>query len=100
MNYNPSPRVEFCKSPGNVEDHHRAVENISVRLGISTALMEYQQRLARLNTPDLGSCAACHLKMQGVQEFLELFFNLCETSEASPKMDTTNLPGNVRPLKR
>lgn len=98
MNYNPSPRSEFCKSNANVTNHHRVVEDYELRGSLNVALLEYQQRMARLSTPDLGSCAACHLKMQGAHELLEIFFNLCETSQAAPRTDRDNLPGNVRPL--
>lgn len=98
MNYNPSHRVELCQSSEAVTAHHVLVENEILRRHLNVALLEYQQRLYRLTKPDLGSCASCQLKMDGVQEFLELFYNLCETSQASPRTDSTNLPGNVKPM--
>lgn len=100
MNYNPSPREEFCKDSKNVTEHHEVVECDNLRRSINVALLEYQRRTAMLTTPDIGSCASCHLKMQGVHEFVTLFYNLCETSESPPRPSSMNLTGNVRPLPK
>ena len=98
MNYNPSPRAVFCEANDRVSSHHNLVESDQLRKSIDVALLEYQQRLSRLTVTDLGGAATCHLKMMGVQEFLELFYNLCETSQVTPRTDSTNLAGNVKAL--
>lgn len=96
MNYNPSPREAFVKSALNIQAHHRLAESEDLHASLDVALLEYQHRQTRLSAPDLGGCAACHLRMQGVHEFVELFLNLCETTQSAPRTDTTNLAGNIK----
>lgn len=100
MNYNPSPREDFIKDPLRVKEHHQLVEDSFLRRSLEVALLEYQRRQTRLSAPDLGGCAACHLRVQGAQEFLEVFLNLCETSQVTPRVDSTNLSSNVRATER
>lgn len=100
MNYNPSPREDFIKSPANVKAHHAQVESQDLRTSLFVALLEYHRRQTRLSSPDLGGCAACHLRSQGAQEFVDLFLNLCETQQVSPRTDVTNLPGNVSTMPK
>ena len=97
-NYNPGPREEFARTSENVPRHHTVVENPAVRDGLKVALLEYHRRQTKLSAPDLGGCAACHLRSQGAEEFVELFLNLCETQQASPRVDTTNLASNIKPF--
>lgn len=100
MNYNPSPREDFIKSSENVKAHHAVVESAALRTSLFVSLLEYHRRQTRLSAPDLGGCAACHLRAQGAQEFVELFLNLCETQQAAPRTDATNLPSNVSTLPK
>jgi hypothetical protein len=96
MNYNPSPKSEFVKEPQRVKRHHELVEQESLRVALITALLEYQRIQTKLSAPDLGGCAACFLRLQGAQEFVELLLNLAETSAPSAMTDSVNLPGNIR----
>lgn len=99
-NYCPTPREEFIKHNDHVAAHHTVVENAHVRRSIEVALSEYALRQTRLSATDLGGCAACHLRLQGAHEFIRLFYNLCETEQVTPRTDTTNLPSNVKPVKK
>lgn len=98
-NYNQSPRESFCRHNDQVSAHHTVVENPFLRKSIEVALAEYARRQTKLSAADLGGCAACHLRLQGAHELVELFYNLCETTQASPRLDSVNLPSNVKPKK-
>lgn len=98
-NFNPTPREEFIKHNDQVSAHHTVVENQFLRRSLEVALSEYARRQTKLSAPDLGGCAACHLRLQGAHELVELFYNLCETSQVSPRNDSVNLPSNVKPHK-
>lgn len=100
MNYNPSPRIPYIKDNNNVKAHHALVERDDLQTALNVALLEYIRRQSKLSAPDLGGCAACHLRVQGAHEFLDTFLNLCETSQAAPHVDPTNLPGNVSTMPR
>lgn len=100
MNYSITPKADLLKSEGRIKEHHKLVENEFLRDHLQTALLEYSKRQVALSAPDLGGCAACHLRLQGATEFVDLFLNLAEVASATARTDTTNLPSNVRSLPR
>lgn len=95
MNYNPSPKSEFIKNPEKLKRHHEIVQNPDVREHIAIALQEVTRRLADGAPPEMGACAASHLRCLGAHDFVEVFLNLAETPSQEAKKDITNLPGNV-----
>lgn len=96
MRYSLEPKAEVPKSKQRAEEHAKLVQNNFLRDHLQYALLEYQKRQTALNSPDLGSCAACHLRTQGAVEFVDLFLNLTETVALPQKADLSNLPSNVR----
>jgi len=100
MNYNPSARSELLADSKSVEAHRKMVQDPVVRRGISAALAHASRLYGMSNPPDMGGCATAHLRHAGAQEFVELFYNLCETSVATAKADSTNLPGNVTQIPK
>lgn len=99
MNYNPTPKSEFIKSPDRIAEHRSIVQNESLRRGVEVAMAELQRRLADASPPEMGPCAAAHLRALGAHDFVEVFMNLAETGEREAKQPSMNLPGNVRPMK-
>lgn len=95
-NYNPYPREEFLRNKDNITGHHILVENEVLRRSLSVAMLEYQRRQSRLASADLGGCAACHLRCQGMQEFVDLFYNLAETPTSVARTESDNLASNVK----
>lgn len=100
MNYNTTPKADFLKDSAAVANHHKLVENLTLRKHMEIALLEMQRRAAAgTDTTNLNFCAASHLRLLGAQDFIEIFLNLAETMAPGVKTDTTNLPGNInRPL--
>lgn len=98
MNYSPSPKSEFLADTKNIESHRVLAQNETLREHLNITLLEYQRRQAAQPSVDLGGCAACHLRQQGAVEFVSLFLNLAETVDVPVRVDTTNLPSNVKPL--
>lgn len=98
MNYNPQPKILFQGNADRVKAHRALIDNPNLADSLQSALLQYQRELAEKVTPDLGSCAACHLKSQGAHEFIELFLNLAEQRELVTRPDTTNLASNVRSM--
>lgn len=96
MNYNPSPQSEFAKNPQLVKNHHDLVENHNLRLAIENALLEYQRRQANNTVTDIGSCAVGFLRIQGAQQFVDMFYNLAESATLERAADVVNLPGNLK----
>lgn len=101
MNYNPSVRSEFVKNPESVKSHHKLVEDPTLRRHFNLALAEMQRRAADSTNPaNFNECAASHLRLLGAQDFIETFYNLAETPVTSTRTDTTNLPGNMAPMRK
>ena len=98
MQYNPSPKTEFLTDPKNIEAHHVIVQNPAVRRGLEVALAQMQRQIADNAPPEMGACAAAHLRCLGAHDLIATFYNLAEVAVATARADTTNLPGNVRPL--
>jgi hypothetical protein len=96
VNYNPSPQSEFAKNPQLVKNHHDLVEKPNLRLSIETALLEYQRRQSNNTVTDIGSCAVGYLRLQGAQQFVDLFYNLAESTTKERAADVVNLPGNIK----
>ena len=48
-------------------------------MSIDFALLEYQRRLSGVGVNNFNECAANHMKMAGVQEFLDILRNLAES---------------------
>lgn len=100
MNYNTTPKADFLKDPVAVANHHKLVENLTLRKHMEIALLEMQRRAAAgTDTTNFNFCAASHLRILGAHDFIEVFLNLAETMAPGVRTDTTNLPGNV-PSKR
>jgi hypothetical protein len=97
MNYNITPKDEFCKDARAVADHHVLVENPIVRRSISSALAEYHRRQCRQQANDLGGAAYCFMRMQGASELVDLLYNLAESTSEVRAADSVNLPGNIPP---
>lgn len=100
MNYNPTPKSQFVAKTENLKAHHALVENEVLRAHLQIALLQYQRIQAEKNSNELGGYAACQLRLQGANEFLDLFFNLAESPPSVGTVDALNLPSNVKPLPR
>lgn len=98
MNYNQTPRAEFLLDPKNIEAHRTVVQNPAVRKGLEVALAQMQRQIADSAPPEMGACAAAHLRCLGAHDLINTFYNLSETNVATARADTTNLPGNVRQM--
>lgn len=96
VNYNPTPQAEYLKKTVQVADHHVLVENPVLREAIATALAQYERKLSGMQVNDLGSGCMLFMKVQGAHEFLETFYNLCETTASAAVTDQFNLSGNQR----
>lgn len=96
MNYNPSPKSEFLTSNENIEAHHVVVQNPAVRKGLEVALAQMQRQVADQAPPEMGACAAAHLRCLGAHDLIATFYSLAEVAAPTARADTTNLPGNVR----
>jgi hypothetical protein len=92
------PKSEFAADPKNVAAHRQLIAKPELRYAVSVSLLEYARRQSNKETPDLGSCAACNLRLAGAQEFVDLFYNLAETIVTAPPIDSLNLPVNVRQM--
>jgi len=99
MNYNPSPKSIFAESSENLAAHRQLVQNPALRKSIEIALLEMTRRICNSAPPEMGACAAAHLRCLGAHDFIEVFYNLAETPVAEKPVDTNNLPGNVRNLR-
>lgn len=97
MNYNISPREEYIRDPERIKDHHVLVENPVLRHAINAALLQYQRIQTDARPPEMGSCAASFLKLQGAQELVALLYNFTEQFEIRPRDNGDNLATNVRP---
>lgn len=100
MTFNPTPKAEFQATPKNLEDHHVIVQNPIVRRAIEVTLAQMQRLIADNTPPDMGACAAAHLRMLGAQDFVQTFYTLAETAAPVARSDAGNLPGNVRQMPR
>jgi hypothetical protein len=98
MNYNPTPKSEFVKSPENIKAHHALLEDAVLRKHLEVALSELGRRIADNSPPEMGACAAAHLRMLGAHDFVEIFLNLGETVVLQVKGDNLNLPSNVKSM--
>jgi hypothetical protein len=96
MNYFPSPKSEFQLDPKNLEAHHVVVQNPAVRRGLEVALAQMTRQITDSAPPEMGACAAAHLRVLGAHDLLQIFYNLAETAAPTASNNTTNLPGNVR----
>ena len=50
--------------------------------------------------PEMGACAAAHLRCLGAHDFVSTFYNLAEQVELADKPKTMNLPGNVSQMPK
>lgn len=100
MQYNPSPKTTFMQNANAVKRHHEFVENPDLRFGLESALSEFIRQLTRNVPPDMGGCASSYLRIQGAQEFLNLFYNLAETPDLPNVKPLINLPSNERPQSK
>lgn len=100
MNYNPTPKNQFLQDEAGKKLHREFMEDESLRSNIATALLEYDRKQATLIAQDLGGAAACHFRVQGAHEFVEVLMNLSETITIPPATDQSNLPGNIRSMPR
>jgi hypothetical protein len=98
MNYNPSPKADFQMDPKNLEAHRVIVTNPAVRKGLEVALAQMQRQIADSSPPEMGACAAAHLRCLGGHDLLAVFYSLADASVPTVRTDSTNLPGNCRPL--
>ena len=97
-NYNPTPKEVFCSKPQNVTEHHVLVENDIIRRSLDAAMAQYTRVQASQQVADLGSGCMAFMRLQGAQEFVHLFYNLCETQQVSQGRDDFNLPSNVKAM--
>jgi hypothetical protein len=95
MNYNINPKNEFLLDLKQAEAHRAVVQNPAVRKGLEVALAQMQRLIADTAPPEMGACAAAHLRCLGAHDLIETFYNLAETAQIAPRKDTTNLPSNV-----
>jgi hypothetical protein len=100
MQFNPAPKTEFQSTPKNLEDHHVIVQNPAVRKGVEVALAQMQRMIADTTQPDMGACAAAHLRVLGAHDFIQTFYQLAEMPDLSVKAPVGNLPGNIRNLNQ
>lgn len=100
MNFNPAPKAEFASDPKNIENHRAIVQNPAVRRGLEVALAQMQRQIADSAPPEMGACAAAHLRCLGAHDLVQTFYNLAEVQAPAVKSDKANLPGNVSQLQQ
>ena len=96
-NYNPSPKADFQSDPKNVENHRAVVTNPVVRKGLEVALAQMQRQIADSAPPEMGACAAAHLRCLGAHDLLAIFYGLADASMPTVvRADRDNLAGNKK----
>ena len=98
MQFNPTPKAEFIQEPKNIEAHHLVVQNPAVRRGLEVALAQMNRQLADSAPPEMGACAAAHLRSLGAHDLIATFYGLAETATPVAAAPSPNLPGNIRPM--
>jgi hypothetical protein len=93
----PSPKVEFLENKRFVSAHNSLVESPELRRQLRIAKDEYCRRLCSKpldgGEPMSVASAMRFQKIQGVEEYLEIFFNLADQPTLPPKVgDQDNLP--------
>lgn len=86
-----TPKERFTKDSERVEAHRFIVTHAQFEDSINTALLEFQQGLAR-GKMDVTQAAANHFQMSGALEFVRILKNLSEipTTPRAPAMPTLN----------
>lgn len=85
----PTPKQEFLKTPSNVEQHNRLIEMPSFNRTIEIAKSEYFRRLNAMGAEPVSPGAATggamlFQRMQGVEDFCSVLFNLGEAIQLPP----------------
>jgi hypothetical protein len=101
MNKNPTPKSEFIKSKPFVEGHNRLIESPEFQRAIETSKAQYLRALHGVAPSVLGdnpNPAAANIsallfqRIQGVEDFCAILFNLAEPVPEMPKpSDPDNL---------
>lgn len=86
-----TPKDRFTADKIRVEAHRLIVTHAQFEDSINTALLEFQQGLAR-GKMDVTQAAANHFQMAGALEFVRILRNLSEipTATRAPAMPTLN----------
>ena len=95
MNKYPSPKSEFVKESSTVTQHNRLIEQPSFVRAIEVAKAEYARRLnAMAMAPEQPAAAnngaLLFQRLQGVEDFCFILFNLAEPIQ-QPTKATDNL---------
>jgi len=92
---NPTPKNRFLANTADVQTHRGIVQNPNFQKSLDFALMEYQGQLASATVPDsptfFNNCAANHLRIQGVMQFIHILKGLGEKPVAPVIVDRDNL---------
>lgn len=87
---NPSPKQRFQETVAHITAHRDLIQSPAFTRAADLALLQYQGQLC-LESGDLNTAAAKHLRMQGALEFLQTFRMLSE----SPSLPSTNRVANL-----
>lgn len=88
-----TPKQDFLQEKSNSDQHARLIESVAFNRAISVAKDEYVRRLhemapRNLDSPNFaGASAMAFQRLQGVEDFLLILFNLGEQIQPMPKKD-------------
>ena len=88
-----TPKQEFLKEKANTDQHARLIDSPAFQRAISVAKDEYVRILNSTAPTDLtspnfaGASAMAFQRIQGVESFLAILFNLGEAIQPLPKID-------------
>lgn len=110
MNKNPLPKTEFIKSKPLVEAHNRLIESPDFQRGIEISKAHYMRVLNGAAPQIVGDqpnpnaanvSALLFQRLQGVEDFITILYNLAEPypepPKAPPQDKLIELPDRGRP---